>query len=78
MVMIPFEKLVGLNSIFGIWRFNDYLRVTFVYEGWLIVWDHRNSPPIRHDCKAKNHQDTCVLAANKLQELCSKEGKRQS
>ncbi len=67
--MMLYDKLNGLNNIFGIWHFNNYLRVTFVSKGWLIVWDHRDHPPSRYDCKAQDHQETCELAANKLKEL---------
>lgn len=67
--MSSYDKLAGLNNIFGIWHFNKYLRVTFVSEGWLIVWDHRNHPPERHDCHMQSHHDACKLAAAKLQEL---------
>jgi hypothetical protein len=59
----------GLNGVFGVWHFNSYLRVTFVANGWLVVWDHRDNPPTRYDCKAANHQATCELASSKLREL---------
>lgn len=68
-MMTTHEKLVNLNDIFGIWQVNDFLRVTYVSQCWLIVWDHRQHPPVRHDCKARNHQLTCAVAAEKLQEL---------
>jgi hypothetical protein len=67
--MTPYEQLAGLNSIFGIWHFNSYLRVTFVSEFWLVVWDHREHPPVRYDCKARDHRETCELAARTLREL---------
>lgn len=67
--MPPYAKLSSLNNIFGIWRFNAYLRVTFVCKGWLIVWDHRSQPPARHDCKTHDHHETCNLAASILHEL---------
>jgi hypothetical protein len=63
------EKLNGLNSNFGVWQFNSYLRVTYVSEGWLVVWDHRDSPPTRYDCKTSVHREASALAADKLQEL---------
>jgi len=66
-----YEKLSNLNNIFGIWRISPELRVTFVCEGWLIVWDHRSQPPVRHDCKTHNHHETCTLAATKLRELAA-------
>jgi len=70
MIMISsYEKLAGLNNIFGIWHVNNYLRVTFVSQGWLVVWDHRSHPPLRHDCKGQDHRDTCALAESKLREL---------
>ena len=67
--MIPYEKLTGLDGIFGVWYFNNYLRVTFVSKGWLVVWDHRDCPPTRYDCKTPDHQETCELAAILLRDL---------
>lgn len=66
---VPYEKLIGLNDIYSIWHWNDNLRVTFVSKGWLIVWDHRQRPPTRYDCRSNNHQEACTLAADKLAEL---------
>ena len=67
--MDPYVKLSDLDSNRGIWRFNSYLRVTFVHKGWLIVWDHRDHPPARYDCKADNHREACLLATKRLREL---------
>jgi hypothetical protein len=64
------NKLNSLNHIFGIWHFNNYLRVTYVAPDWLVVWDHRQNPPERYDFKdAGNHQTVCRLAADQLQRL---------
>lgn len=68
-MMTMYESLNGLNRVFGIWRFNEHLRVTYVAQGWLVVWDHRTMPPTRYDCKSDSHTDSCGIAANKLQEL---------
>ena len=63
-------KLNSLNNIYGIWRFNSYLRVTYVAPTWLVVWDHRHSPPARYDFKdSGDHQTVCRLAADHLQRL---------
>lgn len=63
-------NLAHLNSIYGIWRFNSYLRVTYVAPAWLVVWDHRQSPPERYDFKdVGDHQAVCRLAADQLQKL---------
>lgn len=67
--MVDFEKLTRLNDVFGIWTVNKNLRVTYVSDGWLIVWDHRTHPPTRYECKAAEHEQTCILAENKLREL---------
>lgn len=67
--MIPIEKLTALDGIYGVWHFKPYLRVTYVSQGWLIVWDHRSNPPERYDCKAPDHSQTCAIAADKLREL---------
>jgi hypothetical protein len=62
--------LSTLNRIFGIWRFNSYLRVTYVGPDWLVVWDHRQSPPQRYDFKeVGNHENVCRLAAEQLQKM---------
>lgn len=67
--MTSFDKLNTLSGIYGVWHFNNYLRVTYVTDGWLVVWDHRSSPPMRYDCKTDDHRGACVLASNKLKEL---------
>lgn len=67
--MIPDDKLNGLSRVYSVWHFNSYLRVTYVTNGWLVVWDHRDSPPVRYDCKTDDHPAACLLAAKKLREL---------
>jgi hypothetical protein len=63
-------KLNNLNNIYSIWRFNSYLRVTYVAPTWLVVWDHRHNPPTRYDFKdTDDHQTVCRLAADQLQKL---------
>ena len=63
-------RLNNLNHIHSVWRFNSYLRVTYVSPKWLVVWDHRHSPPERHDFRdVGDHQTVCRLAAEHLQKL---------
>jgi len=67
-----YNKISKMNTVFGIWNYSDYLRVTYVAQGWLIVWDHRQSPPTRYDCKESEHDQACQLALEKLRELTAK------
>ncbi len=67
--MTLLQQLVELNTTYGIWYYNTYLRVTFVSKNWLVVWDHRAKPPVRYDCKGPNHNETCMMAADKLEDL---------
>jgi hypothetical protein len=63
-------KLGSLNDIYSVWYFNDYLRVTYVARNWLVVWDHRCSPPERFDFReVSDHQTVCRLAAEQLRKL---------
>ncbi|MBZ0304085.1 MAG: hypothetical protein K8J31_30390 [Anaerolineae bacterium] len=63
-------NLTNLNNVFSIWQFNSYLRVTYVSPSWLVVWDHRFSPPQRYDFKQTgDHQLVCRMAADQLQQL---------
>ena len=69
-------KLNSLNNIYSIWYFNSYLRVTYVVRSWLVVWDHRHSPPQRYDFKqVGDHQLVCRLAADQLHKLAPDERK---
>lgn len=70
--MALLQQLAELNTTFGIWYYNTYLRVTFVSKHWLVVWDHRQQPPARYDCKATNHRETCMMTADKLEELATR------
>ena len=64
------KKLNSLNNVYGIWRFNSYLRVTYVAPSWLVVWDHRCSPPERYDFReVGDHLTVCRLAADQLRRL---------
>jgi len=67
--MTVYDKIFKLDRNYGIWRYTKRLRVTYVAQCWLVVWDHEQSPPTRHDCQATTHDDACTLAANKLREL---------
>ena len=58
-----------MNTNSSIWHYTDYFRVTYVCEGWLIVWDHRQSPPTRYDCRDINHDTACNSVVDKLVEL---------
>lgn len=63
-------KLHNLSNMFSIWQFNSYLRVTYVAPNWLVIWDHRHSPPVRHDIKEDgDHEEVCRLAADQLRRL---------
>jgi hypothetical protein len=63
-------KLSSLNSIYSVWYFNSYLRVTYVAPSWLVAWDHRRSPPERYDFReSSDHQTVCKLAADQLHKL---------
>lgn len=69
--MNPYDRIYRMNALFSIWRCNERVRVTFVAPGWLIVWDHRSSPPVRYDCRDDNHAAVCDLAIRKLRDLAS-------
>jgi len=64
-----YEKVSNLDTIFGIWHYTDHIRVTYVAVGWLIVWDHKQSPPTRYDCHHDTHQAACDSAVAKIKEL---------
>lgn len=55
-----YNKVYNMNTIYGIWRYSPVIRITYVKRGWLVVWDHQQSPPTRFDCKNENHQDACA------------------
>lgn len=67
--MDVFDSVSKMSTVFGIWNFNNRLRVTYVSQGWLIVWDHKETPPIRYDCQEKSHTEACISVVNKLDEL---------
>lgn len=64
-----YDTLLKMNTTFGIWHYTERLRVTYVCQGWLVVWDHQDSPPTRYDCRGSNHMGACKTAADKLREL---------
>lgn len=66
-----FDKVYKMNTVFGIWRYSERIRVTYVSPTWLVVWDHKQSPPTRYDCHGKTHDEACSSVINKLQELTS-------
>jgi hypothetical protein len=61
-----YDKIYQLDNIFSFWYFNNYLRIAYVSDGWLTVWDHRQSPPIRYDCKNRDHNIACDMAIEKI------------
>ena len=68
-------KLNNLNNNYSVWHFNSYLRVTYIQPAWLVVWDHRQSPPQRYDIKVTDdHRAVCRLAAVQLQKLAEEDG----
>lgn len=64
-----YDKIARLNHNFGIWRYTNRFRITFVATGWLILWDHENIPPTRYDCHKDSHHDACVSVINILDDL---------
>lgn len=64
-----YDKVSNLNSIFGVWQYTKALRITYVAQKWLIVWDHKQTPPVRYDCQGETHHEACTSAVNKLNEL---------
>jgi hypothetical protein len=58
-----------MNTRLGIWRYSERLRITYVCQGWLVVWDHQATPPIRYDCRESDHSAACHSVVQKLQEL---------
>lgn len=69
--MDVYEKIYKMNTVFGIWNYSKRLRITYVSQGWLIVWDHQQTPPTRYDCQSDNHDDACTSVMNKLGELAT-------
>ena len=67
--MNTFDKVYKMNTVFGIWNYSKYLRITYVSQGWLVVWDHRQTPPTRYDCQSNNHHDTCISVIDKINQL---------
>ena len=66
---ISYEKIYQLGNILSFWYFNSYLRIAYINKGWLTVWDHRESPPIRYDCKNTDHTAACDMAIEKIRAL---------
>jgi hypothetical protein len=64
-----YDTVYKMNTLFGIWHYNDRIRVTYVSQGWLVVWDHKQTPPRRYDCQNKDHHEACTTAINKLREI---------
>ena len=64
-----YEKVYKMNAVFGIWHYSQVMRITYVSQGWLVVWDHQQLPPTRYDCQGKNHQDACAFAVEIVRQL---------
>ena len=67
--MATYDKVYKMNTIFGIWNYSDRLRITYVKQGWLVVWDHEQSPSTRYDCQHKDHETACASVIEKIQEI---------
>ena len=67
--MNVFDNVFKMNTHFGIWRYTDRFRITYVAQGWLVVWDHQKAPPARYDCQDSDHSIACASVVRKLSEL---------
>ena len=67
--MSLYEKIYQMNALFGIWRYSPRFRITYVAQGWLVVWDHQQTPPTRYDCHCHNHHEACAAVIQRLREL---------
>ena len=66
---VSYDRIYQLDNIHSFWYFNNYLRIAYVSTGWLIVWDHRESPPARHDCKNSDHNEACNISIETIRAL---------
>lgn len=64
-----YDRVYKMNAAFGIWHYSRVIRITYVSQGWLVVWDHQQSPPTRYDCQDKSHQDACASVVQTIQQL---------
>jgi len=64
-----YDKVYKMNAVFGIWHYSQVIRIIYVSQGWLVVWDHQQSPPTRYDCQCKSHQDACASAVQMVRQL---------
>lgn len=67
--MNVYDRVFKMDNRFGIWRYTERIRITYVAQGWLVVWDHQQVPPKRHDCQSSDHSTACNSVIHKLQEL---------
>ena len=67
--MNVYDKVYKMNTRAGIWRYSPRLRITYVSQGWLVVWDHQQIPPTRYDCQGHNHHAACDLVIHKMRDL---------
>jgi len=68
-LMDLYQKVYSINAVFGIWHYSQAIRITYVSQGWLVVWDHQQTPPTRYDCQGKSHQDACASAVQIVRRL---------
>lgn len=64
-----YNQIAKMNTLYGIWYYTSRFRITYVSQGWLVVWDHQENPPARHDCHRNTHHDACETVVNTLREL---------
>jgi len=70
--MESYDRVYTMDRVFSIWRYSKRLRVTYVSQGWLVVWDHQESPPTRYDCKNEDHDLACKAVVDKIRELTAR------
>jgi hypothetical protein len=64
-----YDRVFKMDTRFGIWRYSERIRITYVAQGWLVVWDHQQLPPMRYDCQGRDHSTACNSVIHKLREL---------
>jgi len=69
MTLNIYDKVYDMDTVRGIWQLNDRIRITYVKQGWLVVWDHTQSPPLRYDCEGDTHNEACDIVVKTVQKL---------
>ena len=67
--MSTYDKVYNMNTNFGIWNYSDRLRITYLEQGWLVVWDQQQSPPTRYDCQHIDHETACASVVSTIREI---------